>query len=366
LHAPVGVQSTTSTAKERHEEEASSRRALNAVSISLLVIALALLFWYTADVWLLTFAGVLFALFLRSMSVWIARKSGMNHGLALLLVVLGLLALTIAGTALIAPGIDAQASELARQLPQSLDQLLKYLGHIAWLRPVLARYRNPAAIISAPLLSRLGGVFSTTFGLIGAFLLIFFVGLYGAADPDTYRNGILRLIPKGSRERGGEVIDQVIHALQSWLFTRLLAMGIIGATTALGLWALRIPVALGLGVLAAILTFIPYIGPTMSAVPAILIALLKGPMWALYVIILELGIHLIEAYLITPMLQKRAMELAPALAIVTQVIFGAIWGLLGFILATPLTAMAVVLVRMLYVEDTLGDVVPQKSADGED
>ena len=134
-------------------------------------------------------------------------------------------------------------------------------------------------------------------------------------------------------------------------------MIIIGVLTAVGLWLLGVPLALTLGLLAALLTFIPNIGPILAVVPAALLALLQSPTRALYVVLLYLGIQTVESYLLTPLMQKRTVSLPPALTIFAQVLMGILVGRIGLVLATPLTAALFVLVKMLYVEDILGDSI---------
>lgn len=132
-------------------------------------------------------------------------------------------------------------------------------------------------------------------------------------------------------------------------------MAVIGVLTTLGLWLLGVPLALTLGILAALLEFIPNFGPILSAVPAVLLALMESPRLALWVILLYLGIQAAESYLITPLVQRRLASLPPVLVIVSQILGGVLFGFLGFALATPLLAFALVLVKRLYIEDRLGD-----------
>lgn len=132
-------------------------------------------------------------------------------------------------------------------------------------------------------------------------------------------------------------------------------MLMISVVSYLGLLLLDIPLALMLATLAGILTFIPNIGPVISAIPAILLAFTQSPMTALYVFLLYVVIQTIESYLITPLIQQRAVSLPPVLTLSSQVVLGSTLGLLGLILATPLTAAALVLVKLIYVENVLGD-----------
>jgi predicted PurR-regulated permease PerM len=136
---------------------------------------------------------------------------------------------------------------------------------------------------------------------------------------------------------------------------RLFSMVALGILTALGLWALGVPAAVALGLFAALLTFVPYIGAFVAALPAVLLAAAVKPILALYVAGLYLAIHIIEGYVLVPLVQRRAAHLPPALILAAQLILGLLAGIFGLLLAPPLLAAIVVLVRDIYVEDTLGD-----------
>jgi predicted PurR-regulated permease PerM len=344
------------------EQETGSRSrstaalALEVSAIGVGVVAVVLLLWRTADVVLLAFAGVLFGIFLRTLMNLITARSRLGDGMALVIVMTVLIGLTVAAVMFAAPSVSEQFDQFVQRFPQAVQRLMAYATKFPLTRRFVAAHSDTSGIFSGPLLGRIGGLFTSLFGVVGAFVIVFFIGLYGAMEPDVYRRGILRLVPKARRERAGAVVDAVVLSLRAWLNIRLLSMAIIGVMTTVGLLILRVPLALALGLIAAILTFIPYIGPTISAIPPILMGLMESPTKALWVIGLSLLIHVVEAYLLTPMLQRRAMSLSPVLAIITQVILGTIWGLLGMALATPITAVFVVLIEMLYIEDALGDV----------
>jgi predicted PurR-regulated permease PerM len=334
----------------------TAARAIEVSAIAIGLVAVVLLLWRTADVVLLAFAGALFGIFLRTLMNLTTARTRLGDGMALLIVMTVLIGLTIAAVMFAAPSVSEQFDQFVQRFPQAVQRLMNYAAKFPITRRFVAAHSDTSGIFSGPLLGRIGGLFTSLFGVVGAFVIVFFIGLYGAMEPDVYRRGILRLVPKPRRKRAGAVVDAVVLSLRAWLNIRLLSMAIIGVMTTVGLLILRVPLALALGLIAAILTFIPYIGPTISAIPPILMGLMESPTKALWVIGLSLLIHVVEAYLLTPMLQRRAMSLSPVLAIITQVILGTIWGLLGMALATPITAVFVVLVEMLYIEDTLGDV----------
>lgn len=331
-------------------------RALEATAIVIGVLIVVLLLWRTADVILLAFAGALFGIFLRTLMAFVTSRTRLGEGMALLVVMTLLAGLTIAAVVFAAPSVTEQFDQFVQRFPEAVQRLRSYAAQYPLTRRFVADHSDASGLLSGPFLGRIGGFFTSLFGLIGAALIVFFIGLYGAIEPDVYRRGILRLVPPARRNRAGQVIDAVVLSLRAWLNIRLLSMAVIGLMTTVGLLVLRVPLALALGLIAALLTFIPYIGPTISAIPPILMGLMESPTKALWVVALSLLIHVVEAYLLTPMLQRRAMSLSPVLAIITQVILGTIWGLLGMALATPITAVFLVLIEMLYIEDTLGDV----------
>jgi len=150
-------------------------------------------------------------------------------------------------------------------------------------------------------------------------------------------------------------LQAIGQTLRWWLLGRWVSMIVVGFLTAAGLWFIGVPLTLTFGLLTALLTFIPYLGPILSAIPPTLLAFTQYPQQALYVILLYVGIQSVESYLVTPLVQQRTVSLAPALTLTAQMVLGILLGGIGIILATPLFAVMVVLVRMLYIEDTLGE-----------
>ena len=150
-------------------------------------------------------------------------------------------------------------------------------------------------------------------------------------------------------------MDALVLNLRWWLVGQVALMILMGMTTTLGLWGLGIPLALTLGIIAGIMELVPYIGPWLSAVPSVLMAFLVSPWHALMVVGLYLGLHLLEGYVLVPLIQRRVVLLPPALTLVTQILLGYLLGFMGLFVAAPLTVCGVVLLKMLYVEDTLGD-----------
>lgn len=344
--------------------ELMARRAFVWVGIAILVIIPVLLLWVAWQVFLVLFAGVLFAIFLRTISEWLSSKTKLSNGWSLAIVIVGLILLTAFSFWYLAPSVSEQISQLIKTLPASIEKLRATLGAYAWGRSILAQIPDAGAMISngGAILTRISGIFSSTLGAIVDFALVLFVGIYGAAEPRLYIDGMIRLVPLAGRQRAREVFDAVGYTLRWWLIGRVASMILVGILTSLGLWLLGVPLALTFGLLAALLDFIPNIGPIVAALPAILLALTQGPDQAIYVTLLYVGIQNFEGFLLTPLIQERTVSLPPVLTLVGQVVLGVLAGGLGLALASPLIAVLLVLIKMLYVNDLLGD--PMK-VDGE-
>jgi predicted PurR-regulated permease PerM len=201
------------------------------------------------------------------------------------------------------------------------------------------------------------GFLTSTVTAIAGLLLVIFLAIYVASDPDTYHRGLMHLFPHSSRQRAGEVLSAMANVLRRWLRTQLIAMAVIGAVTTVALLLLGIPAAIPLGILAGLFEFIPTIGPIMSAVPAVIMGFIDSPEKALTVAIVYMIIQFIENNMLIPVLMKEGMDIPPALTIFAQALMALIFGFLGLLVAVPMLAAGMVAVKMLYVEGVVGDDV---------
>jgi len=170
-----------------------------------------------------------------------------------------------------------------------------------------------------------------------------------------YHRGIMLLFPQRRRRRAGEVLSAIAAVLRKWLVTQLLAMVTLGIVTTILLLALRVKAAFALGLLAGLFEFIPTIGPIVSSLPAIAMGFLDSPEKALWVVVAYVGVHFMESHLLIPLLMKGGINLPPALTVFTQALMALTFGFLGLMCAVPLLAATVVAVKMLYVEDVVGE-----------
>lgn len=317
--------------------------------------ALALLaVWMAGGFLLIGFAGILVAIMLRALGDQLARATGLSRGKTVLIVTLALIVLIGLTCWLLAPRLAFQVDELWQAIPQSIDQLRARLSNYSWSE-TLFRQLDPDRLNldSGSILGRLSGAASSVMSFLGTLVVVCFIGLYLALDTRLYRSGLVRLFPPGYRPRVDRILDELGRLLKWWLIGRGISMIATGILTGLGLWLLGIPLALTLALLAAVLTFVPYVGAILSAIPALLLGLVQSPTMVLYVSLLYVVVQLVEGYLLTPLIQQETVALPPALTIASLVLFGALLGPLGLMLGTPLAAAGIVLVRMAYVEDVL-------------
>jgi len=335
---------------------ALARRTVVVTLVVLLLVVGAVLLWKGVHVLLQAFAGVLFAVFLTALSDWLSSKTRLSYHLSLVVVFLGLVLLTGGLGWLLASRLAAQVGELSVKLPESFAQLRAYLAESSWGRLLLHQVpKDPKALGQVDDFSRVTGLVSGVASFLVSVVVILFVGIFGAAEPRLYRSGLLHLVPAAHRPRTGEALDAVLFNLRWWLVGQVFLMFVIGATTAVCLAGLGIPLALTLGVIAGVLELVPYVGPWLSAVPALLMALLVSPWHVVAVAGLYIGLHILEGYVLLPLIQRRSVHMSPALTLVSQVLLGELLGIMGLVVAAPLTVTVVVLLKMLYVEDTLGD-----------
>lgn len=237
-----------------------------------------------------------------------------------------------------------------------LDQVRSNLAQFPFIDRMLDQMPKPSeALAKSADLPRVTGFLSAFAETSIAVIVVLFVGIFGAAEPSIYREGLAHMVPYFQRKRVEETVAALEYNLRRWVVVQGLLMLIVGSITAGGLWLIGVPEALVLGLMAGLLELIPYVGPWISVVPSALIAFLVGPWHLCSTLVLYLGIHMLEAYLLLPLLQRRAVLLPPALGLVSQLLLGQLFGILGLIIAAPLTLAILVLVKMLYVEDTLGD-----------
>ncbi len=336
----------------------TSRRDLHSIAVSLrvaLLLGLAmLLIWLLSAVLLLVFAAVLMACVLHGGASKINGWTGLPRGWALLLIIVGLLAVTGGAIWWRGPEIADQTSEIARNLVQQGERAQSYIMGTSWGRELADRVEGVSGwSVAGKLGSYVPIVANSVLGLGSTLVILVATALFFAASPGLYRDGLVRLLPVPWRPRGREVMDDMGEALQLWFVGQLFDMAVVTVLTGVGLFLLGVKLSWTLALIAGLMNFVPYIGALAGSLPALLIASSQGADLALYTAILVAAVQMLEGNVIAPIIQKRTVDLPPAVTILSQTVLGTLFGLLGVILATPLTAAAMVFTQKVYVESTL-------------
>lgn len=363
LHTPSGHSDSRSPDDRSSERYSFLVRTLIVAAVAFVGVLILLLLLHAGSVLVLLFAGVLFAVILRGAANLCDRWTGVGPRLSLV-VVLGLLAalavVTIKGGQLVGVELVSQFKDLSKNVKDSWEFTLGRIDLPTEWRDALT-LPPPDRILGDGVMGRITGGVSLVLGIIADIVVVLFIAIFIAADPRRYRSGLLHLVPLTRRGRAEEVLDALHTQLLRWMAGTLFDMVVVGFLTTLGLYLLGVPQAQALGLLTALLVFVPYIGPVLSAIPAILVGLTVSPETGLYVLLLYISIQTVESYLLQPLIQERSIHLAPAVILGSQLLLGVLLGTVGILFATPLAAATVVLIRMLYINDVLGDPVRSPS-----
>jgi predicted PurR-regulated permease PerM len=330
---------------------------LRRILIALAVAAIAYFLWLTSRVWLLIFASVLLAVLLNGFADLIARRTPIPRRWTLTVATVIVAALLASFLFLFGFQIAAQVMQVFHKLPAAIDAAGNRIGFSnAWdqVQDALASRADPSFFFRA------AGIGYTLVGALADLALVAVASIYIAADPRLYRRGVAMLVPPSQHEHILDAMDVTGSALRMWFAGQLTAMFVVGLISGLAYWWIGLPSPLALGIIAGLTNFIPFLGPILGAIPALIFALAIGVETVLWTAGAAILIQQFEGNLIMPLIQRQAVLMPPALALFAIVIFGLLFGLLGVFLAVPLAVAVLVLVKKLWVRETLGEktIVP--------
>lgn len=339
--------------------------------------------WQFAGTLFLIFAGVLFGVFLNALTELAGKLVGGPHGLRLALICLVLTSLTIGVAFLGGNTISQQAKALSGTIKTQIVNVKAFLerngvdtgflelnttpsaAHPETTAPVQPRNLPSAgeiasgggAIVSQTLKLILG-----TIGAVGNFFIVMFLGLAFAAQPSVYRNGLVRMVPRRYRAQADVIVTDTGEMLKRWLLAQLITMMAVFAVTATGLSLIGIPGAFILGIQAGLLAFIPTVGAILGGLIIVLAAIGSGWIAVVSAFVLFLGVHALESYILTPLIQRQAIDIPPATLFAMQILLGIVFGLWGLALALPLMAIGRVVLDHLRGEEPAELITPAGAA----
>lgn len=309
------------------------------VAIAFLTVALGAVVVIAFKILLAVFAGVLFALVLRGVASWVSRVTHLPYVAVLTALVLLGIGSSVLCAALLAPSIGDQLESLGRDLPKITGALRDRFQSF----PVIGHFmsagegRLDPKNLGAAVLGALGGSVAVLSGLV----IAFFIGVYGAAQPEVYVKAALSVTPRRYERHVERALHATAHNLTRWLFGRMLAMAFVGVSTAIVFHLLHLPLALTLAIVAGFLTFVEYVGAIISAVPPVLFGFAQSTTVGVAVLIAYTVLHVVEGYVITPLLARTSVHLPPALTLAAQALLGELVGVLGLTFSTPLFVVGV-------------------------
>jgi len=321
------------------------------IATGILALAIIVLFLLKAtfNVFLLVLAGTLIAIFFRGLSNLIQRKTKWKEGICAAISIVGTLLIVAGLFWLIGAKVQEQITELMETLPKTIDNAKANLNESSIGEKIVDKLSSKNSMDKAQVFA--GQFFQSTFGVFGDIYVILFIGIFFTISPKTYTEGMVQLIPPNGQEKADQVLDKLGEQLLNWLKGKLFSMFVVFVLTAIGLAIIGIPLWLVLALLAGLISFIPNFGPLIALIPALLVALMQSPQTATLVAGLYILIQFIESNFITTLVQKKLLNMPPALIIIAQLLMGALTGAWGLVLATPLTVIVIVLVQELYLKN---------------
>lgn len=330
----------------------ASGPALRAAFVLAALLIGAVLLWRLTDVLVIIFGAILVANVLGMAAETTERITPLRGAWAKAVSWL-LMALLIGGFIFL---LGTQIQEQFRNLVVEIPGMIRNLGNLLGIDNLQDELRQRLASIARQdgLVTDVANLTTVLIGMAGTLVLVLFAGLFLALDPESYRRGLLLLVPDAIHDSVDQAMTDAGHALRRWLIGTLIAMLVVGVVTTVALYAIGLPSALALGIIAGMLEFVPFIGPILSLVPALLVAVPEGYAVVAWVGVIYFAIQQIEGNVLVPFIQHRTTDLPPALGILSIVVATLLFGLPGVLLAVPLTIVLIVFVKQLYVRDILG------------
>ncbi len=340
------------------EKLAAPRRWLR-TEIVLLIALVSIFLWIAGEVLLLAFGGILLAVGLDGLACVLATRTQFSRGWSLVIVIsLLVLLLGVLGVLLL-PSLLDQFDDLFQRLKLFAQEASEKLSRYGWAERIMEQGpTEQMATATGKMAEHAAWAGMWIISSLGSIIVVVAVAIFAVADPGLYLRGLLLLLPTEYHERTEKTIAATGNALRWWFLGQVTSMIFLGVTVSVGLMLLGINLWLSLGVLTALLTFIPFLGPIIAGVPIVIIGFASGLNTGIAVFAFYLIVQNVEGNFLVPIIQRRAVNLAPVVLITMQLLMGVLFGVLGVIMAAPLTAVALVAVRHLYVEPILGR--PQK------
>jgi predicted PurR-regulated permease PerM len=329
------------------KEPSYTLKVWQTTAIVCLTLTIILILRVAFNVLLMALAGILIAVYFHGLAGLIGRKTKLNRKISLFISIAGTIILLSLFMWFIGAKIQRQVAELSNTLPQTIRTARTKMSQTPIGQKIL---EYSSGNNSQKLMDTATGFFSTSFGVLGDLYIIVFLGIFFTSDPSIYKEGILFLFPAQKKSTGRNILNRISISLKGWLKSMLISMLLITILVAVSLNFIGMPVTMVLGLITGLLEIIPNFGPVIAMIPGVLIAITISTKTAVIVALIYIACQTIVASIVTPLLQKKIINLPPALTLTSQLIMGTLSGVMGIILAVPLLAILFILVDELYVK----------------
>lgn len=334
-------------ASQRADVAAEERRFFRRALILFGLIGLAYFFWMLAGTLLLIFAAILIAVILRSAANALEDYARVPHAVSFYLA-LFLVMVAFAGFVyFFGAQLRTQLTDVISRLPGQVENLAAQFGIDDPLREI---ERQLGEGFGANFFGQAAGFGYSVVGGIIDLLIVTVAAIYLAYDPRLYRRVIASLFPRDQRQQVNAAMLETGASLKLWFLGQMVSMVFVGLLSGIGYWMIGLPTPAALGLIAGITNFIPFIGPILGAIPALIFGFNISMEMVVYALIVATIVQQTEGNLLVPLIQKRAVAMPPALALFAIIIFGVLFGFLGILFAVPLAVTVMVLVRKLWIE----------------
>lgn len=353
-----------------------------AVLVAIGVVVLLVVAWSIRSILLLTFASVVLVVFF-TIPVRFLGRFGVRRTTAILISIVGFIILIFLLARVALPSLIEQFATLTTVIiPTGAQELIDQWnnGELFEQSPFLAETVQPfveSMRLDEDFINNLTQQLATAAGQIGgavlpfvgdiastvlSILILIFLSMYFLADPHGYSEGFVKLFPLGYRERVRYILDRINLSLRRWLEGTFLSMLFVGIGTWIGLSVLQLEQAAALGVIAAVLSFVPNFGQLIAVLAAIVVGIVQAPENLGWIIVVIYGMSFIQSQIFSPILFSESINLPPVMVLLGQIVAGVLFGFIGILLAVPITAILMILVQEVYIKDILGDPGAKKQS----
>lgn len=308
---------------------------------------------------LLYYSSIVIAVLLKWFADLLKQVIPVSYKASLAIVILLILGAIVLFWVLSGPSFSIQVQHLSTLLLKATQSMRAYFEKYSWGHQLIDQVSQPNNILNMGVSGIIGNitkVFEKTFEVVGEIIFVSLMGIFLALEPELYYRSSVRLFLPSRRGHVEEVLQAINISMRKWLLGRFISMILITILTIIGLAIVGVPLPVLLGIIAGVLTFIPFLGPIISSIPAILVAFTIRPSMVIWVIVIYLVAHLVDN-ITTPVIQQRVTFLPPALLVSAQILLTMVGGPLGLLFAAPITLTVIIIIQVLYFREYLGEKV---------